>query len=162
MDINELGTYASIIALAVIAISGALKLAKKYRRYIAKNAEEDEKYIKTVIGSIKESSTAIERADSAYYVQQVLSRDRHLMTVAYIQIVIFMLAGLVAFNVSIYFDEWRFGGVFLFIGVLFSVVNYLFLRNIAKQLAKLEEKASYAFAENLDKTFSRKTQRKAR
>ena len=162
MNVNELGTYASIIALIVMAIGGAVKLVNKYRTYVIENDKADERYINLVVGAVEESTTAVERADSAYYVQQVLASERHLITVTYIQIVIFILVGVAAFNVFTYFGEWLISGVFLLGAFLYSVINYLYVREIEKRINKLETKATVAFADNVDKTFLRKAKRKTR
>ena len=156
MDLNQIGSYTSIIALVVMFVGGMVRGFKQYRAYTKKQKSEVQEFKEWLFRVVDESTTVTERSDTNSYVQHVLSQYRHIVLQSYLKILMYLIwAGLgymVLVSIDLKFHAW----VFLAAALGWAASEFWYLTRYREKVDQSQWEVTKALARHLNRTIERK------
>lgn len=159
LELSDLGSIASVIALIVMMIGGGVRLFRKYRSYRSERDERADRFRDFLVRVVDESTTATERADASSLVQHTLAIYRHKIIQQYCVLLTSIAIGGFGFLISASINVDAIAWLFLLLGVILCSADLWYISTLKKDVEHSEWQIGEAWAAHIDKGRSRKRSR---
>jgi tetrahydromethanopterin S-methyltransferase subunit G len=151
MNLSDIGSIASIVALVIIAIGFLSRTVKKIKSFNTEMKKKEDDLLNSILGAVNSASTSTTRNDVAIYVNHIISMHRHNVIQQRISILFDLIVGLIALTIL----DITGLGLFIFgVFIAFACMDAWLAKKIQRRIDFIEIKLVDVWGEKLIKSIS--------
>ncbi|USD22169.1 hypothetical protein MJO52_03260 [Microbulbifer variabilis] len=156
MELEYIGSIASIIALILVIFGGAWNAYKKYSAYRARLKKNAIHTRDGLVSMLKNAETPTERSYAGNSIQHLLDILRHKVLIVYAELAITLLTGIIFLQIFLHLQMFYYVVVSITFTSLMCLVNFWYMSTIKVILDSSEWDFAYTWAFHFDQGKIRK------